>query len=108
MNSLPAFAMTGVQGIGHKEGYKMRAHHPVLPGGALTLPGVPTVPRKPELTFSDDQYESFTYRKWFARHTGLSLDEALSRGLATRERTTRWKTVRSPDGRWHVSQADPS
>jgi len=58
----------------------------------------------PELTFSDDQYESSTYQKWFARHTGLSLDEALTQGLATRNYSTRWKTTRSPDGLWHLSQ----
>ena len=87
----------------------MRTHHSALPGGALTLPTTPVEPsRKPELTFSDDQYQSFTYQKWFARHTGLSLDEALTLGLATREDAPRWKTVRSPDGRWHLSKARPS
>jgi hypothetical protein len=84
----------------------MLAHHPALPGGALTLPTTPAAPsRKPELTFSDDQYQSFTYQKWFARHTGLSLDEALTLGLATREDAPRWETIRSPDGRWHLSKA---
>lgn len=86
----------------------MLAHHPAPPGGALSLPGVPVAPRKPELTFSDDQYESFTYRKWFERHTGLSLDDVLMLGLATREDAPRWKTIRSPDGRWRLSQASPS
>jgi hypothetical protein len=87
----------------------MLAHHPALPGGALTLPTPPVAPgRQPELTFSDDQYESFTYQKWFARHTGLSLEEAITRGLATREDAPRWKTIRSPDGRWHLNQASPS
>lgn len=87
----------------------MRTHHSALPGGALTLSTTPVAPsRKPELTFSDDQYQSFTYQKWFARHTGLSLDEALTLGLATREDAPRWKTVRSPDGRWHLSKARPS
>jgi hypothetical protein len=84
----------------------MLDQHPALPGGALTLPQAPVAPgRKPEVTCSDDQYESFTYRKWFARHTGLSLDEALTLGLATREHPPRWQTVRSPDGRWHLSKA---
>jgi hypothetical protein len=87
----------------------MRTHHSALPGGALTLPTTPVAPSKnPELTFSDDQYQSFTYQKWFARHTGLSLDEALTLGLARREDAPRWKTARSPDGRWHLSQARPS
>lgn len=86
----------------------MLDHHPALPGGALTLPRAPVAPRKPEVTCSDDQYESFTYKKWFARHTGLSLDEALTLGLARREDAPRWKTIRSPDGRWHLSQASPS
>ena len=87
----------------------MLDHHPALPGGALTLPRAPVAPsRKPEVTFSDDQYESFTYQKGFARHTGLSLDEALTRGLARREDSPRWRTIRSPDGRWHLSNASPS
>ena len=55
----------------------MLHQHPALPRGALTLPTAPVAPLKPELTFSDDQYESFTYQKWFDRHTGLSLDDAL-------------------------------
>ena len=86
----------------------MLAHQPAPPGDALSLPRATVAPRKPELTFSDDQYESFTYRKWFARHIGLSLEEAITRGLATREDAPRWKTIRSPDGRWHLSQASPS
>ena len=87
----------------------MRTHHPALPSGALTLPTMPVAPsRQPELTFSDDQYQSFTYRKWFAWHTGLSLEEALTLGLAKREHPPKWKTTRSPDGRWHLSTARPS
>ena len=87
----------------------MRTHHPALPGGALTLPRAPVAPsRQPEVACSDDRYESFTYQKWFARHTGLSLDEAITLGLARREHPPRWKTIRSPDGRWHLSKASPS
>jgi hypothetical protein len=86
----------------------MLDHHPALPRGALTLPGAPQAPLKPELTFSDDQFESSTYQKWLARHTGLSLDEAITLGLARREHPPRWKTTRSSDGRWHLSKARPS
>jgi hypothetical protein len=77
---------------------------PAPPAGALTLPTAAGAPKAPELSFSDDQYESFTYQKWFARHTGLTLDEALTRGLATRDHSTRWKATRSPDGSWHLGQ----
>lgn len=70
----------------------------------LTPPTTTEASVQPELTFSDEQYESFTYKKWFARHTGLSLDEALARGLATRDHSTKWKATRSPDGSWHLGQ----
>lgn len=86
----------------------MLDHHPALPGGALTMPRALVAPRNPDLTFSDDQYESFTYQKWFERHTGLSLAEALTPGLATRDHATRWKTIRSPDGLWHLSHGSTS
>ncbi len=77
--------------------------HPALPGSTITMPTTPVASMKPEITFSDDEYESFTYKKWFERHTGLSLDEAITLGLATREYLTRWKTVRSLNGLWHLS-----
>jgi hypothetical protein len=82
----------------------MLTQHPALFSGALTLPTARVAPRQPELTFSDDQYESFTYNKWFERHTGLSLDEALTLGLARRDHSTRWKATRSLDGLWHLGQ----
>jgi hypothetical protein len=86
----------------------MLHQHPAPLSDALTLPTAPVAPRKPEVTFSDDQYESFTYNKWFERHTGLSLDEALTLGLATRDHSTRWKATRSPDGLWHLSHGSTS
>jgi hypothetical protein len=81
----------------------MLVQHPALPDGSLTLPTAPGARIQPELMFSDNQYESFTYNKWFERHTGLSLDEALTLGLVTRDHSTRWKTTCSPDGSWHLS-----
>lgn len=87
----------------------MLDQHPTLPSGALTLPRASEAPsRQPEVTFSDDHYESSTYQKWFARHTGLSLDEATTLGLARREHPPKWQTTRSPDGRWHLSKASTS
>jgi hypothetical protein len=69
----------------------------------LVIPPAPVAPIQPELTFSDDQYGSSTYNKWFERHTGLSLDEALTLGLATRDHSTKWKATRVPDGLWYLS-----
>jgi hypothetical protein len=80
--------------------------HPVLPGDALTQPTTRVAPRSPEPTFSDDQYESFTYNKWFERHSGLSLDESIARGLATRDHSPQWKATRSTDGSWHLSHGN--
>lgn len=79
----------------------MLSQHP-----ALSM--APVAPRQPELTFSDDQYESFTYNKWFERHTGLSLDEALTLGLAKRDHSTRWKATCSTNGLWYLGHERPS
>jgi hypothetical protein len=86
----------------------MRTHHPALPDDALTMPLTPAALKQPDLKFSDDQYESFTYNKWFEWHTGLSLDEAITRGLAIRDHSTRWKATRSSDGSWHLNQKSAS
>ncbi len=86
----------------------MRDQHPALPKGPLPTASAPGATMKPEFTMSDDQYESFTYRKWLARQTGLSPEQAITRGLATREHSPRWKATRSPDGLWHLSHGSPS
>jgi hypothetical protein len=86
----------------------MLTQHPALSDSALTMPLTPIAPIQPDLTFSDDQYESVTYHKWFERHTGLSLDEAITLGLATRDHSTEWKTTRSSDGSWHLRHRSAS
>lgn len=86
----------------------MLDQHPALPKGTLTTASAGSVvPLKQEFTISDDQYESFTYRKWLARQTGLSPEQAITRGLATRDHSTRWKATRSPDGSWHLGHGSP-
>lgn len=81
----------------------MLTQRPALPDDELTMPQTLAALMQPDLTFSDDQYESVTYHKWFERHTGLSLDEAITRGLAARDHSTRWKAICSADGSWHLS-----
>ena len=56
---------------------------PRIPSSAHTLPSPPVAPVK-QAFISIDQYESSTYQKWFARQTGLSVDEAIALGLARR------------------------
>ncbi len=65
---------------------------------AYRLPGAPKTVVKPEVIFSEDQYTSSTFHKWFERHTGLSLDEALTLGLAEREQVSQWKATPSSAG----------
>ena len=52
-----------------------------VPSSAYRLPSPPVAPVQQAL-ISIDQYESSTYQKWFARQTGLSVDEAIALGLA--------------------------
>lgn len=54
-----------------------------LPRGAHSLPPAPVLAIQQAL-ITTDQYESSTYHKWFARQTGLSVDEAIALGLARR------------------------
>lgn len=56
----------------------MSDHKRTPPTGARPIPPAPAAPVQLAL----DQYQSSTYHKWFERHTGLSLDEALALGLA--------------------------
>jgi hypothetical protein len=82
--------------------------HPVLLKDTLSRASAPITAVQPTFTISDDQYESFTYRKWLARQTGLSPEQAITRGLATRDHSTRWKATCSSDGLWHLSPGNPS
>src|SRR5690349_6007994 len=59
----------------------MTAPHPPVPSNTHTLPSPPLAPVQQAL-ISIDQYESSTYQKWFERHTGLGVDEAIALGLA--------------------------
>jgi hypothetical protein len=52
-----------------------------IPSSAHELPSPPVAPVQQAL-ISTNQYESSTYQKWFERQTGLSVDEAIARGLA--------------------------
>jgi hypothetical protein len=61
----------------------MNEHQPPFPSNAHSLPPPPVVSVQ-QMLISPDQYESFTYQKWFARQTGLSVDEAIALGLAKR------------------------
>lgn len=62
----------------------MSEHQPPLPSSAHLLPPTPVIPVQQAL-IATDQYEPSTYQQWFARQTGLSVDEAIARGLAKRE-----------------------
>ena len=77
--------------------------HPMLPKDTLTTASAPVAPMQPAFTISDDQYGSFTYQKWLARQTGLSPEQAITRGLATLDHSTRWTATRSSDGSWHLN-----
>ena len=66
----------------------MRDQDPALLKDTLSIASAPVTAVKQTFTISDDQYESFTYRKWLARQTGLSPEEAIMRGLATRDHST--------------------
>lgn len=65
-------------------------------------------PMHPAFTISDGQFESFTYQRWLARQTGLSPEQAITRGLAARDHSTRWEATRSSDGSWHLGHGRPS
>ena len=67
----------------------MRDQDPALLKDTLSIAPTPVTAVKQTFTISDDQYESYTYRKWLARQTGLSPEQAIMRGLATRDHSTR-------------------
>ena len=61
----------------------MTEPQPPLPSNTHSLSPTPVAPVQQAL-ISTDQYESSTYQKWFARQTGLSVNEAIALGLARR------------------------